>query len=257
MSRWLPGWLARHVWWRNFTTYRRVWLSNLLGHLADPLFYLAVLGLGLGSLMPPIDGQPYLSFLFAGVVAGSAMSSACFECSYGSYLRMRTQGTFDAILATPVSVADLAAGEIAWGATKGLISATATLLIGVVFGVLSPGWWIPAVLGVVALQGVFFAAVSLSVGARARALEGLNHFYALFIMPVLFLSGVFFPLEGLPAPLRWAALANPLTHAVHLVRPLSAGQLPEGWPLELLWLVLASLLGGAFGVASLRRRMVV
>lgn len=257
MSGWLPGPLARHVWWRNFITYRRVWVSNLLGHLADPLFYLAVLGLGLGSLMPPIDGQPYLSFLFAGVVAGAAMSSACFECSYGSHLRMRTQGTFEAILATPLSVADLAGGEIAWGATKGVVSAAATLLIGVLFGVFSPGWWLLPVLGVVALQGVFFAGVSLSVGARVRALEGLNHFYALFIMPVLFLSGVFFPLDGLPAPLRWAALANPLTHAVHLVRPLSAGEVPTGWGLELLWLLLASLVGGGFGVASLRRRMVV
>lgn len=257
MNEWLPGPLARHVWRRNASTYRRVWVSNLLGHLADPLFYLAVLGLGLGSLMPPIDGRPYLAFLFAGVVAGAAMSSACFECSYGSFLRMRTQGTFDAILATPVSVADIAAGEILWGATKGLISAAATLVVGMIFGVFQPGWWVAAVLGVVALQGIFFGGASLSVGARARALEGLNHFYALFIMPVLFLSGVFFPLEGLPTPLRVLAVLNPLTHAVHLVRPLSAGEMPEGWVLEVAILAVAGLLGGLFGVVSLRRRMVV
>jgi len=74
---------------------------------------------------------------------------------------------------------------------------------------------------------------------------------------VLFLSGVFFPLSGLPAPLRWLALANPLTHAVHLVRPLTAGSVPDGWALELLWVLLAAALGAAFGTVSLRRRMVV
>lgn len=257
MRRWIPGPRGAAVWRRNATTYRRVWLSNLLGHLADPLFYLAVLGFGLGSLMPPVDGMPYLTFLFAGVVAGSAMSSACFECSYGSFLRMSSQGTFDAILATPVGVADLAGGEIAWAATKGLISATATLVVGAAFGIFTPGPWILPALLAVAVQGVFFGGVSLAVAARVRGFEGLNHFYALFIMPVLFLSGVFFPLDGLPTPLRVAAMFNPLTHAVHVVRPLVRGAVPENWALEALWLLLAATVGTLLGSASLRRRMIV
>jgi lipooligosaccharide transport system permease protein len=198
-----------------------------------------------------------MTFLFAGVVAGAATSSACFECSYGSFLRMRTQGTFDAILATPVSVADLAGGEIVWAATKGVISAGATLLVGTAFGVFYPGWWTLPVLAVVGLQGLFFAGISLAVAGRVSGFEGLNHFYALFIMPVLFLSGVFFPLSGLPEPLRWLAAANPLTHTVHLVRPLVSGTVPPGWPLEVLWIGLAGLLGTALGVVSLRRRIIV
>lgn len=253
----IPGHRAVPVWRRNAAIYGRVWFSNLVGHLADPLFYLAVLGFGLGSLMPQVGGMPYISFLFAGVVAGAAMSSACFESSYGSFHRMRNQGTFDAILATPVRVADLAGGEITWGATKGVISAVATLVVGIGFGIFPAGWWLlPAVLAV-AVQGLFFGGVSLAVAAWIRGFEGLNHFYALFMMPVLFLSGVFFPLDEMPAPLRVVAAFNPLTHTVHLIRPLSAGSVPEGWPLEVLWLLLAALFGTVLGSIGLRRRMIV
>ncbi len=251
-----PTWRAWRVWQRNATTYRRVWVGNLLGHLADPLFYVAVVGFGLGSYMPPINGVPYITFVVVGVVAGAAMSSACFENSFGSFLRMSVQGTFDAILATPLSVADLAAGEILWAATKGLIAAAATMLVGLAFGLLQPGLWMVAALGIMLLQGLCFGGVSLTVAARVRALDDLNHFYALFIMPSFFLSGVFFPLDGLAPSLRAAAQLNPLTHTVHLIRPLSAGQVPPGWALEVLWLVIAAAVGMALGVASLRRRIV-
>lgn len=257
MNDQFPTWRAGRVWQRNATTYRRVWVGNLLGHLADPLFYVAVVGFGLGSYMPPIDGVPYISFVVAGVVAGAAMSAACFETSYGSFLRMRVQGTFDAILATPLSVSDLAAGEVLWAATKGIISAAATMVAGLAFGLLEPGMWLVAALGVVLLQGLFFGGVSLTVASRVPALDALNHFYALFIMPVLFLSGVFFPLDRMPASLRAAAQLNPLTHAVHLIRPLSTGHAPPGWALEILWLLLAAAFGMALGVVNLRRRIVM
>lgn len=257
MSERLPSLRARRVWQRNALTFRRVWLSNTLGHLADPLFYLAVLGWGLGAMMPPVDGMPYVLFLFAGVVAGAAMSSACFECSYGSFIRLQTQGTFNAILATPLSVADLAAGEVAWGATKGVISASATLLIGIVAGLFTPGWWILAAFAVVFVQGIFFAGMALFVASRAHGFEALNHFYALFIMPVLFLSGAFFPIDGLPQPLQWLAQLNPLTHAIHLVRPLAAGAAVADWPREVAWLAVAAAVGLLAGTIGLRRRLIV
>ena len=257
MSDLLPTWRSRRVWQRNATSYRRVWVGNLLSLSADPLFYVAVIGFGLGSYMPPIDGVPYVSFVVAGMIAGAAMSAACFETSYGSFLRLRVQGTFDAILATPVSAADLAAGEVLWAATKGVVSATGTVLVALVFGLLEPGMWIVPALGVVLLQGCCFGGVALTVATRVRALDTLNHFYALFIMPVLFLSGVFFPLDVLPDSLRVAAQLNPLAHAVHLIRPLSLGQVPSGWPLEILWLLIAAALGTALSIANLRRRLVI
>lgn len=251
----VPTRRALRVWQRNFATYRHVWRGNLLGHLADPLFYLAVLGFGLGSRMQPVQGVPYVAFLASGVLAGAAMSSACFETSYASFLRMRAQRTFDAILATPLQVADIAGGEVAWAATKGLVSASATFLVAWLFGLLRPGWWLLPAAGVVLLQGLFFGGVALSVTARVRSLEALNHFYALFIMPVLFLSGVFFPLEVLPTPLWWLAQASPLTHAVHVVRPLATGEVPQTWVWDLLVLGVAAAAGVTGAAASLRRAM--
>ncbi len=251
----LPTWRAVRVWQRNFDTYRHVWRGNLLGHLADPLFYLAVLGFGLGSRMEPVQGVPYVAFLASGVIAGAAMSSACFETSYASFLRMRTQGTFDAMLATPLQVADIAGGEVLWAATKGLVSALATFTVAWAFDLLEGGWWLLPACAVVLVQGLFFGGVALSVTARVRSLDALNHFYALFIMPVLFLSGVFFPLDALPTPLRWAAELSPLTHAVRLIRPLAAGATPAAWPAEAALLLAAAAAGVLAAAAALRRAM--
>ena len=252
----LPSYRAARVWRRNATTYRRVWPGNLLGHLADPLFYLGVLGYGVGAFMPDVDGVPYVVFLVPGLVAAAGMASAYFEGAFSSYFRLHTQGTFDGILATPVSLADLAAGEMVWAATKGAISALATLGVAAAFG-LVPTWWGLLIVPIALLQGIFFGALSLAIAAHMESMDHLNHFYALFIMPAMFVSDVFFPIERLPAAVQTLALASPLTHAVHLARPLSQGAVPADWLLELLWLALAGAAGLALATWSLRRRLIV
>ena len=81
--------------------------------------------------------------------------------------------------------------------------------------------------------------------------------FVLIVDTNVFVSGVFFPSSDFPAPLQAVAALSPLTHAVHLVRPLSVGQVPPGWPWEVVWITLAAGLGVVLGGVAVRRKMVV
>ena len=79
---------------------------------------------------------------------------------------------------------------------------------------------------VIALTGLTFAALALPMVALAKSYDFFLYYFTLFITPMSFLSGAFFPLTQLPAPLVAFAQALPLTHAVALLRPLAAGSSP-------------------------------
>src|SRR5690606_31842745 len=75
--------------------------------------------------------------------------------------------------------------------------------------------------------GITFSSVALIFNALARGYDFFTYYFTLFLTPMMFLSGVFFPREQLPAPLRIASDWLPLTHAVELVRPLFMDRWPE------------------------------
>ena len=97
--------------------------------MLDPILYFVAMGFGLGAFVRPIQGEPYLSFIAPGLLAGVAMNTAAFENTIGSFVRMEEQKTFKSILMTPVSVGELALGEILWGASKSLLSGGIFLIL--------------------------------------------------------------------------------------------------------------------------------
>lgn len=254
VERW-PSWRTWRVWQRNLTTFKHLWLGNFLGNLADPLFFLLAIGFGLGSMVGEVDGRPYVVFLAPGLVAGSAMMTSCFEATFGSFTRLHTQRTFDAMIATPLSAADVAGGEILWAATKGALSGAVTLAVAAVLGLVASPMALLA-LPVVLLQGIGFGGLSLAYAARVRSYDAFNHFYALFISPVFFFSDVFIPVEGLPGAFRSLALLSPLTHGARLSRSLLHGEVPADAATALGMLVLAGVVGAWAGTVNLRRRLI-
>ena len=112
------------VWHRNFDVFTKTIVSNFLPSLLEPILYLVAFGFGLGGFIPSVQGQPYIKFIAPGLVAIAIMNGAFFECTFGSFVRMYYQKTFDAIVATPVSVEEVVAGELLWGATRSTANAT-------------------------------------------------------------------------------------------------------------------------------------
>ena len=216
-------WGGYRVWQRNRDSFLRNWRFEVGGLAVEPFIMLIAIGFGLGAYIRGIEGASYAAFLAPGVIASYAMFHASFDSTYGAYLRMETHHVYESILFTPLEPKDIVIGEVMWGATRALMSATAVLIVAVSFGLITSPYSILA-LPVAYLIGLTFAAIAMIMTATVKSIGVMNNFFALFIIPMFWLSGVFFPLEGFPDAVQKFAWVLPLTPATALVRGLVAGE---------------------------------
>jgi lipooligosaccharide transport system permease protein len=213
---------ALAVWYRNILVWRKLLAPAIVLNFGEPTLYLLGLGYGLGFFIGQMADMPYLTFLASGIVASSAMNTSSFEGMYSVFTRMVPQRTYEAILATPLEVDDILAGEMLWCATKSVISSAAILAVAAMLGAVH-GWQSLWVLPIAFLIGLCFAGPAMMMSAVASNYDFFNYYFVLVITPMYILSGVFYPISALPEALQGIVQVLPLTHAVALTRPLIAG----------------------------------
>jgi lipooligosaccharide transport system permease protein len=223
---------AAAVWRRNSRVYLRLWKTEFIAPVIEPIFTFFAFGFGVGVLMRTI-----------------------FEMTYGAYFRMVYQSTYDAILATPVNAESLAFGEILWAVTKGLIDCLFIIPLVVIFGsatsYLTPLAVLPLLLGCLYLGGL-----SLGLTARIFEIDHFNVFFALFFSTI-FLCGAWFPIELLPFSLQIFAYILPTTSVIDLTRACLNGNIEFRHAYETIYLLLVSFLFLEWALRSIRKRMVV
>ena len=244
------------VWLRNFDVFMKTYMVNFIPPLVEPLFYLVGLGFGLGGFVRPQEGLRYIAFIAPALVAVSMMYSSFFECTYASYVRMYFQKTFDAIIATPVNLEEVIAGEILWGATKSFINSTIVLLVVLVFGLItSPlALLIPPL---AFLVGVLFASIAMCFTAIIPNIDSFNYPSFLYITPMFILSGTFFTITGMPHALQlFAKIFFPLYHAVALTRGLALGRIHSSLLFNLGWILVFIPIFFVGAINLMRRRLI-
>ncbi len=213
------------VWRRNFDVFTKTIKVNFLPSLLEPILYLLAFGFGLGGFIPSIQGQSYIGFIAPALVAISVMNGSFFECTFASFVRMYFQKTFDAIVATPVSVEEVVAGELLWGATRATFNTTIVLAVVAAFGLISSPLFL-LVIPLAFFGGLMFASMAMCFTSVAPNIDFFNFPSFLFLTPMFFLCGTFFPLTSLPSAAQGIAMAVlPLTHVVNLTRGLVSGHL--------------------------------
>ncbi|NDE42598.1 MAG: nodulation protein NodJ, partial [Betaproteobacteria bacterium] len=233
------SWRFWPVFLRNLLVWRKLAIPSLVGNIAEPLMWLFAFGYGMGALvgqitLPGAAGGadvkvPYILFLASGSICMSAMNAATFEALYSAFSRMHVQKTWDGIMNAPVSLDDVVLAEMLWASFKSLFTVSAILLVMLCLGIshspkLLLAW--PILLGV----GVTFSCIALVFNALAKGYDFFTYYFTLCITPMMFLSGIFFPLEQLPPLVRLLSQALPLTNAVALVRPLFMDEWPhQAW----------------------------
>jgi len=215
------SWRLLHVWRRNGEVLLTTWYTNFLPPLLEPVFYVLAFGFGIGGMIGDFTFQErnmsYLHFVAPGVVAVAVMFWSFFETTYSSFVRMYYQRTFDAMIATPLLVEDVIAGELLWGATKAFGAGTLMLCMLSAFGLTV---W-PSVLWVLplaAIGGLLFASMGLIVTALSPKIEAFNLPIFLLVFPMFLFAGTFFPLDQLPIWAHNVAMGLPLTHVCALIR---------------------------------------
>lgn len=245
---------AFRVWQRHLTVYTKLYKSSIALNFVEPVLYLSAFGLGLGAFIKEIDGMPYIKFIAPGMIASSAMFAATYECTYGTYVRMTFQKTFDAILATPVNINDLVGGELIWGATKSMLYGTTIIIVISLAGLVDSAMIILAI-PILFISGLVFAEISLLFVSIVPGIDSFNYFYTLLMTPMFLFSGIFFPIDNLPPVISKIAFFTPLYHLVNICRSFSSGYFSGVIP-DILWILAALIILSPYPFRLMKKRII-
>jgi lipooligosaccharide transport system permease protein len=211
------------VWRRNVTVWRKLMWPSLTTNVLDPLIFLFAFGYGLGAVVEQIGGMSYLTFVVPGMMCYATMFAASFESTISTYARFSLQRTWDAILATPVTLTELMLGEMLWAATKGMFSAVCVIVIGTLWGGIPHLAGALLALPVLAIGAICFACCGLVATAHAKTWDLFAYFFTFWVTPMFVFSGTFFEVTRFPWFVQIVAWLLPMTHLISVVRPLTAG----------------------------------
>jgi lipooligosaccharide transport system permease protein len=236
---------AVHLFERSVYIYRRTWLVLVSGFF-EPLFYLLAVGFGIGSLVgtvPGPDGQavPYQVFVAPALLASSAMNGAIFEVTFNVYGKLRWDKVYDAVLATPLGVGDIALGEIAWALFRGFLYAVGFVLVIALLGLARSPLFLLAIPAAM-LIGFAFAAVGMAATTYVRGWQDFD-LIQMVLLPLFLFSATFYPIDTYPEGLRLIVQLTPLYHGVDLIRSLSLGVIGPAIFVHVAYLAVMGLLG--------------
>ena len=218
------------LWLRELKKYLRS-RAQIVASLGTPLMYLAVLGFGLGPVFRRAGQGSYLQFMAPGVIGMTVLFTAMF--SGIAMLWDRQFGFLKETLVAPVPRVQIMIGRTLGGATvavlQGFIIFGVTLLLGFrPASVLA----VPVAFLLIALIAVVFAALATAIGSSLKEMAGFQMVMNFLVMPLWFLSGALYPLQGLPVALAVLTRVDPLTYGIDGVRGTMTGVTHFGVPID-------------------------
>jgi lipooligosaccharide transport system permease protein len=246
ISRIMPGTFTRpsHVVERNVVVYRRSWLAFVSG-LLEPFLFLLSIGIGVGALVGKVHGPggpvEYDAFVAPGLMAAAAMNEAVFDTTFNFFVKLKYAHTYDAMLATPLSVRNVIDGEMLSALLRASVYSTTFLVAMLLFGLVQ-SWW--AVLAVPAALLVAFAFAGGGLGFTTLMRSWVDFDYVnVLLVPMFLFSATFFPLSGYPDALAFVVRLTPLYQGVAVIRGLTLGVLSWTMLLNVGYLVVMGVLG--------------
>ncbi|MBD3170180.1 MAG: ABC transporter permease [candidate division Zixibacteria bacterium] len=240
---------------RHKEVFLKMWKTSLIPPFLDPLFYLVGIGYGLGAMVQEVGGFSYVQFFAPALIASVIMTAPFFECAIGGYVRMYYQKTWDAMIATPLSIEDVITGEILYGAMRALLQGVSILIVISLFGLVkSP---LALLIPVVCVFGGFmFGCLAISYISWIPNINYVDYLFTLIMTPMFVFAGTFFPISRLPEWAQTVAWFMPLYHVVLICRSLVTGIIhPEIWG-SVIWILVVGAIAFAIALRLLRWRVV-
>jgi ABC-2 type transport system permease protein len=190
-------------------------LGYIFTSMMVPLLYLLAFGLGLGRNIQ-VSGGTYINYLLPGLVAMSSMNNSYNWVASGLNLSRLYFKTFQVLVQAPIASTSIMTGYVLAGMVRGLFASIMIVLVGLLAG---SGFSLsPIFLLTLLLNCFLFSNLGVVIGMITKSHEDTSTYANFFILPMVFFSGTFFPIERMPALLKGLVLCLPLTHANILIR---------------------------------------
>lgn len=220
------------LWLRQLKRYFRS-RARIIGSLGQPILFLVALGFGFGPIYAKAGGGNYIEFLAPGVVAMGILFTAVF--SGIEIIWDRQFGFLKETLVAPVSRLHIMLGRTLGGATVAIFQGVIVLFLSLLFGFRPLTWWaLPVAFLFMILIALLFTALGTAIASLLEDMQGFQLIMNFLIMPVFFLSGALFPLQGLPEVIELIARFNPLSYGVDGLRGALAGVTHFGFSIDLI-----------------------
>ena len=209
------------IWYRDIL---RFWHDKIrmMGSITLPLLFLFVFGSGLSSRMGSLGpGVDFTQFMFPGIIGMTVLMNS-FTAGI-SVVWDREFGFLKEVLVAPISRASVAVGKTLGAATIALFQGTIILLLAPVIGISLSVGTILALLPLMFLLSAAMGSMGILLATRIRSMEAFQGVMQMLMFPMLFLSGVFFPVEGLPAWMNILVKLNPATYGITPIRQVMLG----------------------------------
>lgn len=213
---------AWRMWQRNATVGRTTIVTTLTPRFLEAIAYLAIMGLGLGTYVSTMDGVDYVDYIAPGVAAATVMFGAIIETTYNSFVRIHVRRVVEAVVTTPLSLADVVVGEYLWAATRAVAYGCVFLVVMAAFGLVQSPWALAAP-PVFAVGALTFAVLGMAYTSLVSNIEHYNIFFTGVLTPMFLFGGVFFPFSDLPTWAQAVGWCLPLSHLAAATRDLTLG----------------------------------
>ena len=204
------------LWLRQIKKYFRS-KSRMIGSLAQPLLFLLALGYGFGSVFQQAGQGNYINFLAPGIIGMSIIFTAMFAGI--EVIWDRQFGFLKETLVAPMSRFNIMIGRTIGGATVATIQGIIVMLVSLLFGFHPASWLaiIPAI-GIMFIVALLFTSFGTMIASLMDDMQGFQLIMNFLVMPLFFLSGALFPLDGLPKALSIIARIDPLSYGIDALR---------------------------------------
>ncbi len=239
---------------RNALIYRRS-LTPVLSSIVEPVLYLLSIGFGVGALVGKVPGVDvrYPEFVAPGILATTAMNAAFNQTGFAIFMRIKTERIYDAIVPTPLSISDIALGEVASAVFSGIFASIGFVVVMLVLGLVVSPFILLAIPGSL-LVGYAFAAAGLAVMTYMREFSDFQ-LVQLVMLPMFLFATTFYPLSVYPAWFRPLIVILPLYQSIELLRGPALGIFSWNLLIAALYLIVFGSLALALATRRLSRQL--
>ena len=196
--------------------------SRIISSFAMPVLFLVIFGAGFGQLIGTLaGGVNFIQFMYPGIITMTVLTNSVM--SGLSVVWDREFGFLKEILVAPIGRSGVVLGKAAGSAVVAVMQGVIMLVIAPIVGVTVTPLMVAQLIPMLIVISLSISGLGLLIASRMRSQQGFSLIVQLVIFPLMFLSGVFFPLNNVPEALAVVSKVNPLTYGVDAVRQLFLG----------------------------------